>query len=894
MSANPLCGCCTGITTHVTAIHNRANLTEVAYRIGTWADFKSNMLDALSTSPQLLALKTRSDDDFTIALLDAWAIVCDILTFYSERSANEKYLGTATQRVSVAELAKLIGYRLAPGVAASAALAFTIEEPPAALPAEAAQQPQPVLAPDTVPLDAGTQVQSVPGPGEVPVTFETVAAIQARFAWNALRLRSTRAYDAAVKPFPAHLRLQGAAGTLETGDVVLLVATAADGVTTNAVNRVASVTPDTDTDTMLVTFETGGPATALAPDPAIVGKTLSGALGDDALLANVAGTIWRDQTAFAAQAVKLGWDLQQTEDVINAFRAASRAAGSPALRLHKLGVRASIFGHNAPPYQTIAMYPWATGSGGPPANWEGTTVGNQSSDPSVVYLDAEYLELVRGSRIVLQDGTNQAIASVTAAASITRANYMIAAKVTQLTLDIPVAPFGMRSTAVYGSSEVFDVAEELLDTAPIGGATLELATAQLALKIGQELIVTGTSATTSGRVRSELRAISALALIDGYTRVTLDRPLDDTYVWNSVTINANVAPATHGESRSEILGSGDARLTFQRFVLKQPPLTFVSAATPALTASTLTVRVNGEAWAEVPWLFGHGPTERVYTTSVDEHGNDVVQFGDGVNGVRLTSGENNVIAFYRQGIGGEGNVGAGRLSTLLSQPLGLEGALNPLPASGGGDPETLADGRRNAPFAVRALERIVSLDDFGDFARAGAAVAKAEAVWAWDGRHRVVSLSIAGPGGAQIDAGAAQFANLKSAIAAAGDGTARVAICSYVPRTFTVAATLFTDPLRDAGAVVRAAKDTLRAAFAFETRRLMQPVYRSEVIATLQAVTGVVAVRLDRFAYSDAIAAAASPVDGLIADPPKLVAGVLVGAELLTLEDGPLPGVVAA
>ena len=892
MSANPLCGCCTGITTHVTTIHNRPGLTEVAYRIGVWADFKSNMLDALSTSPKLLALKTRSDDDFTIALLDAWAIVCDILTFYSERSANEKYLGTATQRVSVAELAKLIGYRLAPGVAASAALAFTIEEPPPALPAEAAQQPQPVLVPEVIPLDAGTQVQSVPGPGEVPVTFESVASIQARYAWNALRPRSTRPYAASVTPFPTHLRLIGQIGTLEAGDAVLLVATLANNLTVKAVNRIASIAPDTDTDTTLVTFETGAAAPPLAPAPSVYGRTLGGTLDDGSLLAQVAGTIWSDQAAFAAQVVKLRWDLQQTEDVMNAFRASSRAAGSPALRLYKLGVRASIFGHNAPPYQTIAMYDW---KGAAPADWEGTMVADQSpGSPNIVYLDAVYPELVRGSFIVMRDGGRQTVMLVTESASISKAAYLLAAKVTQLTLDAPVDPlaFGMRTTEVLGSTEAFDVAEELLDATPIGGATIELATAQLALKAGQELIITGTSATTSGRVRSELRTISALALSDGYTRITLDRPLDDTYVWNSVTINANVAPATHGESCSEILGSGDARLAFQRFVLKQQPLTFVSAATPSLTASTLIVRVNGEAWSEVPWLFGRGPNERVYTTSVDEHGNDVVQFGDGVNGVRLPSGDNNVIAFYRQGIGSAGNVGPGRLTTLLSQPLGLDTAINPLPASGGGDPETLATGRRNAPFAVRALERIVSLDDFGDFARAGAAIAKAEAVWAWDGRRRVVSLSVAGPNGAQIDPGAAQFANLKNAIAAAGDGTASVAICSYVPRTFTVGATLFVDAALDAGAVVRAVKDTLRAAFSFDARRLMQPVYRSELIATMQGVNGVVAVRLDRFGYSDAAAVGAG-VDRLIADPPKLVGDALVGAELLTLEDGPLPRVVA-
>ena len=39
----------------------------------------------------------------------------------------------------------------------------------------------------------------------------------------------------------------------------------------------------------------------------------------------------------------------------------------------------------------------------------------------------------------------------------------------------------------------------------------------------------------------------------------------------------NVVRATHGETRFEVLGSGDAGKAFQAFTLKQPPLTWVSA-----------------------------------------------------------------------------------------------------------------------------------------------------------------------------------------------------------------------------------------------------------------------------------------------------------------------------
>jgi hypothetical protein len=134
------CECCEGISGETPArVKNRPGLSAVAYRVGTHAQFKETMLARLSGSRQgaLRALTTRADEDFTVALLDAWAVVGDVLTFYQERIANESYLRTATERLSVAELARLIGYRLRPGVSASVYLAFTVEDAPGALGAAA-------------------------------------------------------------------------------------------------------------------------------------------------------------------------------------------------------------------------------------------------------------------------------------------------------------------------------------------------------------------------------------------------------------------------------------------------------------------------------------------------------------------------------------------------------------------------------------------------------------------------------------------------------------------------------------------------------------------------------------------------------------------------------------
>ena len=91
------------------------------------------MLARLSSAdyPALSYLKTRDDDDFTIALIDAASVMLDILTFYQERLANESYLRTATQLDSLTQLSRLVGYQPAPAIAASTYLAFTMKVPAA-------------------------------------------------------------------------------------------------------------------------------------------------------------------------------------------------------------------------------------------------------------------------------------------------------------------------------------------------------------------------------------------------------------------------------------------------------------------------------------------------------------------------------------------------------------------------------------------------------------------------------------------------------------------------------------------------------------------------------------------------------------------------------------------
>jgi hypothetical protein len=214
MDTNKECGCCAGRDAEVPVrIENRSGLPAVSYRVGEHGAFKETMLARLSSAslPALAGLSTRSDDDFTIALCDAHATMLDVLSFYQERIANENFLRTASERRSVLELARLIGYKLAPGVAASTHLAFTLQEAPGT----PEQRAEPVKIP------VGTRVQSVPGPDEKPQSFETAEEIIGRPEWNAIAVQTTERHLPVLGD--TEMFLDGTATRLQPGDVILIV-----------------------------------------------------------------------------------------------------------------------------------------------------------------------------------------------------------------------------------------------------------------------------------------------------------------------------------------------------------------------------------------------------------------------------------------------------------------------------------------------------------------------------------------------------------------------------------------------------------------------------------------------------------------------------------------------
>jgi uncharacterized phage protein gp47/JayE len=165
------CGCCeVSVPATPEMIWNRPGLAAIRYRVGTYASFRQAMIEAIARSSERGRWTARTSDDYGIALLEMWAYLGDILTFYQERVANEAFLRTALLRESVLRLAALLDYSPSPGVAAVTSLAFTLEEG------------------KQVKIPVGLRAQSVPGQDEKPQKFETSESLDAAVALNKVRV----------------------------------------------------------------------------------------------------------------------------------------------------------------------------------------------------------------------------------------------------------------------------------------------------------------------------------------------------------------------------------------------------------------------------------------------------------------------------------------------------------------------------------------------------------------------------------------------------------------------------------------------------------------------------------------------------------------------------------
>lgn len=952
------CACadaCAGVVT-LDAPRPRAGLDAVGVRIGEYGRFKAAACLALSMStPQGAALQrlgTRDPSDPAIALIDAWAIAADVLTFYRERLTNEGYLRCARNERSLRWLAAEVGYKPRPGVAATTWLAYLLDTKAA-----------------PVQIPAGAKAQSTPTGSEQMQLFETLDALDAHPDGSEMRPRLMRV--PAIEAFQAlsrtTLRLSGTSTSVHPGERIVFVFD--NGWNGQVLREVAAIRLDTPDDAIevllvpkLTPLQAAELSTAMADIPpqqgepagfmllrAIVTSFLlggsaadaaiqTGALKDGGIpnLKNAAQRFIRLFTSFAKLQVSAPIQITggEIDDVLGSIEALGLPQRADAQRsaTEALGpdspLRGTLLGQLSAPLKNLLYEAWRAmpAKGSIPAripdvyivhanaNAYGSTAPLKIFDrfvdwptaaldqsPGAAYLDAVYPNVLRGSlviidvpvtvkavvnaqppaaRLALAEPTTDMtrtirIGRVASAQTLGRSDYGSNAQVTALNLvDFetgqaaiqivdPDADFNALRRTVYGvRSEQVKLAPEAI-TADVRGDTIQMDKLFDWIRVGRRIIVQGertdiivNKLPLPGIVDAELAQVTGVDQMTYlnspgdtlHTVLSLASPLAHTYKRSTVTVFGNVVEATHGESVSETIGSGIASARQQTFALRRAPLTFLPAVTTSGVQGTQAIRVNDVRWSAVDSLLDAGATDRAYEMATDEFGVATFAFGDGVFGARLPSGQGNVRAIYRAGIGAVGNVGAAQINQPVTRPLGVIGVVNPLAATGGADRDGGERIRANAPLAAQSLApsaRLVSMADYGYFARRFAGVGQAAVRKLADGAFECVHVTLAGVGDAPLRDVDDLVASLDASYSEFGDPVLPVVIQVRELVALFIQARVAVSPERDWKLVEQAIRTRLLDTFSFERRRLGQSVYLSEVIAAIQCVDGVDWVDVD-------------------------------------------------
>jgi hypothetical protein len=145
--------------------------------------------------------------------------------------------------------------------------------------------------------------------------------------------------------------------------------------------------------------------------------------------------------------------------------------------------------------------------------------------------------------------------------------------------------------------------------------------------------------------------------------------------------------------------------------------------TPSVSLTGTVTTPHGEivtTWLPKRDLLESSPDDAHFVVEIDNDGYARLRFGDGSLG-RMPDAGTAFQAIYRVGNGPAGNAGAETISYLVfrkSPPAGNLIPRNPLPATGGTAPETMAEAKLFAPYAFRGvLERAITGDDYAALAQ---------------------------------------------------------------------------------------------------------------------------------------------------------------------------------
>jgi len=696
--------------------------------------------------------------------------------------------------------------------------------------------------------------------------------------------------------------LDGTDAGIEPGDRIMFVGRKYDTVDDyKAILRtVQAAEPDYENNVTCVTFTTGDASVTVSYSTSPTWSLsmvvpLNVSFGQSGLQNQVLSGTWTEASMQALMGVNL-WAPVTTLYYITAMAIqqvvapADAGPSDPGIFIFKQQVK--FFGNTAPLWDVLPeklrfgeVVETEVDNNGQPitefiagkyadANWDADpppidedALGNDyfTNKGAHVFLERSVPEVIAGSWVVIE-GADNAVGAfrVAGVREESLADFAISGKATGLLLhgdpvnylgDDVLGDFSFRSATAYVESVRLTPAPWPYTLNPQeGDPEIMLDRQVLNIRKGQTVSLIGQLEGLPDVEERELLTVGDVIHIEGYTllRFAEGETLKHSYERGTVTINANLVHATHGETvKEEVLGGGDGAQTNQKFKLKKPPLTYVSAATAEGSESSLSVFVDRTRWDEKPYLWGSSADDRTFVVRIDNEANACVVFGDGVRGQRLPTGQENIRATYRSGIGAGGEVAADSLTLLKKRPLGILEVNNPKDASGSEDPETLDKARQNAPVKVMTLDRIVSLRDFEDFARAFAGIGKAKASVRFDGDTEFAHLTIASSSGGVVYKEDDLFKNLKNAVEAARDPLKKVEIASFEPHYFSLKALVAIDPAYLWDDVKEEITNAILSEFSFEKRDFDQPVTAAEIIEVIHRTAAVQYVDLEQLYLYD-------------------------------------------
>jgi hypothetical protein len=358
--------------------------------------------------------------------------------------------------------------------------------------------------------------------------------------------------------------------------------------------------------------------------------------------------------------------------------------------------------------------------------------------------------------------------------------------------------------------------------------------------------------------------------------LSVPAPHDATLITDVSVARGNVILVDHGATQTpENLGTVPAKGGFAP-VLEQANLTFCQ--TPNLSGSSIgalkqdprgaTAEISltsdvpsqpATTWTSQYDLLESGSNDAVFVVEMDDARKANLRFGDGYLAQRPASGAK-FYASYRVGNGAGGNVGAESITKMVLRSGSVEGAAltirNPLAASGGVDPESIAQVKLLAPNAYQTeLLRAITTDDYVEIAQALPGVFQAAAEMRWTGNRSAVRVAIdpAGTEAVTADLLATVTAQLEQFRQIGYD--LEVVGAFYVPLNIELEVTVApnylrghveTDLLRVFG--IGTLADGSPAMFNPQNLGFGLSVHQSRLIGAAQAVTGVETVRVLRLA----------------------------------------------